>query len=195
MKKLFIILLGIIPTLFSCSHVDKKDVSSVTNFINEESNALKQVKEVEKVKYSLTYRPTVLMVNQEVGQGNDKQSKLKAYQKYSPYYYFILNLSIADKDALYKGSNSQAQFSENIQKFSFQMGDYVYAIDTDDTVRLADFYTPNMYGYAKSTEVLLVFDRSQIKGDQFKINVEELGLGIGRQTFEFNKKDLEEIDH
>ena len=181
--------------LLACKQVDKKNAESVTKYINDSGNELHKVKEIDKLKYSLTYRPTILMVEQELGGKIEEQAAKKAYAKYKPYYYFILNMSVDDKDALYKGSASQAQFSENIQKFSFQMGDYVYAYTDKDTIGLADFYTPNMYGYAKSTQVLLVFDRAKIKEKHFNINIEELGFGVGRQTFEFNKDDLEAIDN
>lgn len=197
LKSIFNIAFAILVCLyiFACKQVDKKNVEAVTKYVSESENKLHKVKEIEKLKYSLTYRPTILMVEQELRGEKDEQAAKKAYAKYKPYYYFILNMSIDDKDALYKGSASQAQFSENIQKFSFQMGDYIYAYTNKDTIGLADFYTPNMYGYAKSTQVLLVFDRTQIKEEHFKINIEELGYGVGRQTFEFDKDDLEAIDN
>jgi len=181
----------------ACNTIDKKDPVQLAAYIEKESHELKKTIEVEDKKVQLSYRPTILLVQQElkgITKPTNKQLE-EAKQKYSPYYYFILSIKAGDKDALYGGSVNFQQFSENLQKLSFQMNEFVYALSGNDTVPLTDFFTPNMFGYGKQTEVLLVFERNKIKDNQLIINLEELGLGLGRQSFEFEKEKLEDIDN
>lgn len=190
--RIYSVLLGIL-LICSCNKlVDKKDLST---YLNDPDNGLKKEVQSGDYKMSLTYRPTELIIDQNLADEEDLKKREEKKKQYEAYYYFILNMSLGDKDLLYKGSESKEQFSVALNKLNFGLSDYVYAMtDTKDTIYLSDYYVPNLYGMGGSTQVMLAFPRNEKKVYQeLEIRLKELGFGIGEQRFIFQKKDLDNI--
>lgn len=177
--------------MVSCQNkVDKKTLIS---YLNDPENGLKQEVKVGDYNISLTYRPTEMMMEQEYETDTNKAEEQK--KEYEKYHYFILNMSLGDKDVLYKGSSSQQQFSASLNRLNFGLSEYVYALkDKKDTLYLADYYVPNLYGMGGSTQILLAFPNDKGKQyEELEINLKELGFGTGGQKFIFRKKDIEDV--
>ncbi len=60
-----------------------------------------------------------------------------------------------------------------------------------DTVYLVDYLFDQTYGMSDANSILLSFSKSRVSPGIFKVNIAELGLGIGAMKFEFDTKDLE----
>jgi len=157
----------------------------------DEEHGLSKKVEVNGYDVQVKYRPTDLLVEQEISNEIQDTSKVSSLRsKYNRYYYFILSLSHDKQEALDPKSD---QFSELVQTLSFRMNNYVnLTTASQDTIPTADFILNRTYGFSESTELLFVFSKEKSKGkDWLQFNLNEFGLGIGNQRFRFKIDDLE----
>lgn len=181
--------------LYSCAprELTEKDMYV---FLAESDNGYTQKVERNGILMQLTYKPTDLLVNQELKSRKIiEKEKIDALRKhYKQYAYFMLSISTpqvdGQKDVYASLSNSFSEFSENIQRFSFQLPQYVYLTDSKgDTTYLTDFNTPRLYGFSKNLESLLVFKRPSAEGE-LKIQCRNLVSNLGLETFIFQEEKL-----
>ena len=167
----------------------------LTTYLNDPDNGLKQEVKIGSYKISLTYRPTDLLVEQDLFGDTTVETIEAKRTEYNAYYYFILNMSLGENDVLYKGSTNQLQFSASLNKLNFGLSEYIYAIaDEKDTINLADYYVPNLYGMGGTTQILLVFPKDiSIIYEELEVTVKELGFGTGQQKFKFKIKDMNNV--
>lgn len=172
----------------------KVDKQELITYLNNSDNGLKQEVKAGDYKLSLTYRPTDLIVEQEGEKDPERIEEKK--KEYAKYHYFILNMSRGgDKDVLYKGSGSQQQFSTSLNRLNFGLSEFIYARrDRKDTLYLADYYVPNLYGMGGSTQILLAFlNEAEKEYEELEVNIKEMGFGTGHQKFVFKKEDIQNI--
>lgn len=148
--------------------------------------------------YTITvaYRPTDLLVHQEMGNAPFSSEAIGSLRKkYSDYYYFILSLSRNNKEALYQPEGGLVQYSELVQTLSFRMKNYVtLTTSASDTIPVGDFILNRTYGLSQSTDLLFVFNKEKTRKKEWvQFNLNELGLDIGTQRFRFKTKDLEDV--
>jgi hypothetical protein len=182
--------------LFLAGCKNKLDKNGLAAYIQDSDNGLRQDREIGDFKITLTYKPTDLLIEQDDPKvNNDPALREKKRKQYDQYNYFILNMSLGDKDLLYKGSSSKEQFSTSLNRLNFELADYIYATSNQkDTLSLADYYVPNLYGMGGITQILLVFpkQRNQTPGN-IEVTIKEMGFGIGTQKFQFKQDDLEKV--
>jgi hypothetical protein len=79
---------------------------------------------------------------------------------------------------------------------SFEMGKYITLYtDKRDTLPLGDFIFDQEYGMTNANNLLLAFNQEKSKSSNtIDIDVSEFGLGIGNTRFEFNKRDIDEVE-
>ena len=170
---------------------------NLIEYTKDPQHGLIQTKETGVVKTEISYRPTDQIVWQEL-KGMKKEmitdSLIENKRKeYGNYYYFILSISVGDKDLLHGGSNTEEQFAENLNRLSFHMPEYTWMKAGKDTIPLADYQFPRMYGMTKSTQVLLAFEKPEKETPEIKITLEDIGIGIGKQTFIFETKAIQSV--
>lgn len=180
-------------TLYSCGpkEISKEELQS---YILDEDNGLRKSAEFNGTNISVTYRPTDLWVDQEVGDKIvDKASIDSLRGKYSSYYYFIVSLSRNNKEALHQVA-SMSEYSEIVQTMSFRMPEHVTLTTTkQDTIPVGDFMLNRTYGLSSSTDILFAFNREKANGNSWvQFNLNEFGLGLGNQGFRFSIKDFEQ---
>ena len=181
----------------SCSAPDYLTSEELNKFILDTNNGLVQKAEVNGYAIEVMYKPTDLWVQQEVDGQPIDETKLKVIrEKYDPYYYFILNLSKNNKEAL-QVDGAFGQYSALVQTLSFRMNNYVnMTTSAQDTIPTADFILNRTYGLSNATSLLFVFNKEKGKDkDWVQFNLNEFGLGVGNQRFRFKTKDLEEVPH
>ncbi|MCG8310014.1 MAG: hypothetical protein MI975_21640 [Cytophagales bacterium] len=162
-------------------------------YVREPGNGLIKTSKRGRLEVSAVYRPSDLIVAQEQrGKATNEATVQKLKEKYGDYAYFVLSISDNGKDALYSTAGSYQQFSDNLQKLSFRMNDYLHmTTSAKDTVYLTDHHFSRMHGMGGSTQVLLAFDRNQIKNEGWvQLNLKEMGLGAGRVNLRFDVKDI-----
>jgi len=180
--------------LSSCSRPEFLTPEELQLFILDEENNLKKSEEVNNYRIEVTYRPTDLLVNQEIGDELVDGNKLEQLQKkYNGYYYFILSLSKNKKEALHQMDGDMERYSELVQTLSFEMTQYAnLTTSTQDTIPVGDFILNRTYGVSASTDILFAFNKEKSRGkDWVQFNLNEFGLGVGNQRFRFSTKDLD----
>ncbi len=192
MKRLLLIILGY--CIISCSPSALTE-TELKQYILEPSNNLMQEETINDVNVRVTYRPTDLLVSQELTNATDTAHISSLRAKYNKYYYFVLSLSKNQREAIQASTMPQAQFSELLQTISFRMGAYVnMTTNARDTIPLADYVYNRTFGMGSSNDLLLVFNKEQAKSANWlQINLAEFGLGVGRQALRFNRKELDEV--
>lgn len=160
----------------------------------QSENDLTKEKEVNDFTVRVTYRPTDLLVYQEIsGDTLDTARIAMLRKKYAHYYYFVLNLSKGSEEALHRLSGGQGQYSEVVQTLSFGMADHVtLTTSVKDTIPVGDFVLNRTYGMSNSTDLLFVFNRQKAKESEWiQFQLDEFGLGIGSQRFRFQRDLLD----
>jgi hypothetical protein len=182
----------LIALLIGCKPKTFSTEKELIAYIQDERNGLKVTNDVGDYKVAVIYRPTDLLVKQEVGEKPAKEAIEKARKKYQNYYYFILSLSKSGKEALDQ-SQGFGQYSEMVQKLSFRVPEFVnMTTSASDTIPLADFILNRTYGLSSSTDVLVVFNKEKTIDQKWvQINLNEFGMGLGNSRMRFKVKDLE----
>lgn len=182
---------------FACSAPDYLSEKELNAYATDPDNGLIKESALGAVKTSVLYRTTDQLVSQTLGR------KLPVYpvkveelrSQYSPYSYFVLNISKNDKDALYHSGGGFGNFSDRLQTLAFRMDDYVNLTTSKrDTIPVSDFIYPRLYGAGGATSVLFVFNNEKFKDtDWVQFNVKDIGFGFGQKNFRFRTDDIEKV--
>ncbi|MEM8567077.1 MAG: hypothetical protein AAGF85_11490 [Bacteroidota bacterium] len=162
-----------------------------------ESETLTKTREYKGYQIGVSYKPIDLLIAQELG-GEVAGSFTRLTElrkKYENYDYFILSLSKADKEALYKTSGGYDQFSDLVQTLSFRMASYVNLTTAGkDTIEVADYVFPRTYGMGSATNLMFVFNKEKTENDEWvQFNLKEFGMGLGNKNFRFRREDLDQV--
>lgn len=162
-------------------------------YVRDKDNGLHKTMQRGNMEISVVHRPTDLLVAQELATKEATPDAVEEFRsKYGSYSYFVLSLSNNGRDALYSTAGSYQDFSDNLQKLSFRMNEYVQlTTSAKDTVELLDFHFPRMHGMGGSTQVLLAFKEEQIEHTEWiQLNLKEMGFGTGRVNVRFRMDDI-----
>ncbi len=185
------VFLGIM--LYGCGTPEFLTKEELQAYVMEPEHGLVQEKKVGSLKLQVIYRPTDLLVAQEMNLEQDTAQVKTLRKKYEKYAYFILKLSAQNKDALHQ-NKSFSEFSDLLQTLAYRMNDYVELTSSEqDTIPVGDYTYPRMYGYATSS-LLFAFSKKEFENDEWiQFNLKEFGLGSGIHKFRFNKEDIERV--
>ena len=183
----------LLAALAACAPATVETAEELAAYAADEERGLVQKQQIGSLSVSLSYRPSDLMMVQHLqGQQLGQEEVEKLQQHYQQYLYFILSISQSGSDALY-GQGMQS-YSDNLQRLAFQMPAYTYLTVAQDTVALADFNFPRLYGKTGSTQLLLAYEKEKIQqAEEFRVHLKELGLGTGNLQFSYKRKDIEKV--
>jgi hypothetical protein len=190
----FYCLMFYVLCLCSCSTSEYLTPDELAVFVRQKEHGLCKVVEKGGVKLEVIYRPTDLLVGQELENPIDTTAINRLRKKYSSHYYFILSLSKDNKEALHQTENLET-YSDLVETMSFRMPEYVsLTTSNSDTIAVSDFMLNRTFGMSASTDILFAFDKEKSKNKEWvQFNLDEIGLGAGDQTFRFRVKDLENV--
>jgi hypothetical protein len=175
-------------TLTSCFGSKALDEKQLREYINNEENGLKKTVAYENYTISMTYRPTDLIVKQQMNQNS--QHEIDSLRKiYSKYVYFTMTIEKDGKDLETDFAMNPSQFSSMISYLSAQFGSNISLETEGGREPIKEYVYVRSYGTGPSN-FLLVFDKPQ--ESDFTILVEGHDIGFGRTTFSFNKSDIEQ---
>jgi hypothetical protein len=166
----------------------------MNDYIQDEDNGYNYKKNVSGVDYILQYRPTDLLVKQELGDKTDANQIQKLRQKYSKYMYFNLSMSKNNQELLNGVARDKAKFGQMVNELAFGMEEKVHLYTPEkDTLAMADFIYPRMYGMSNATSIMIVYPRDSKYMTQNYLNfvIEDLGLDTGDIKFKLNTKALQ----
>ncbi len=175
--------------LLGCNSSLNKE--QLETYLQNEEHGTRQSYVNGDFKAELIYRPTDLIVEQELKSGQDK---IELKKKYEQYLYFVLNMTSKNSDLLNNTAGNRSLFAGINQQLSFNMNEHAYIVDkNNDTTYLTDFAFPRLYEAARSTSVLFVFKKEQIHTEDFKICLKDIAYVKGTILFTFNQKDLKNV--
>ena len=177
----------------SCGGKTFDSTEELTHYISDESNNYCYKKTIQGVEYALQYRPTDLLVKQEIGESKDINQIEKLRKKYGKYMYFNLSMSLNNQELLSNVARDKAKFGQMVNDLAFGMDQKVHLFTkANDTLAMADFIYPRMYGMTKSTSLLIVYPREKqyLKDEYINFTIEDIGLSTGEVHFKIDTKAL-----
>lgn len=186
----FLLLLVIIS---SCGNKTFDTTEEIVAFVSDEDNEYSYQKEVNGVAYTLQYKPTDLLVQQELGDSISDKKVKELREKYSKYLYFNLSMSLNGQELLSNVVRDKQQFGQMVNDLAFNMDQKVHFYTPEkDTLAMADFVYPRMYGMTNATTILIVYPRDEqyLKEDYLNFTIEDLGLYTGEVKFKVATKPL-----
>ncbi|MEL7145778.1 MAG: hypothetical protein AAFO69_05385 [Bacteroidota bacterium] len=197
-RNIFSILLTgmMVVMLWSCTTLPENE-QELQTYVADPSNGVSKQKQSGGLDFTVTFRPTDLLVAQTLD-GDLEAAKVSSLRKqYGSYAYFVLEMKAEGRDVLYGTAADQAHFNEALQTLSFRMGDYVTLTTANrDTIPVADYTYARTFGMARQTSLLFAFNKEQFQGQEWvSFNLNEFGLRAGDQRFRFKVSDLESVPH
>lgn len=169
-----------------CGRQTFESTQELIDYIVEEENGYRQTKEIKGVSYELQYRPTDLIVQQEVGEKGTAEEISELRLKYKKYMYFNLRMSLNGQELLSNVVRDKNQFGQMVNDLAFGMDQKVHLYTPQkDTLAMADFIYPRMYGMTRSTQIMIVYprDKGYINKEYLNLTIEDLGLYTGEVKF------------
>jgi hypothetical protein len=171
-----------------------RSADDLNAFVQNENNGLQKSLTSEGTRISVSYKPTDLWIHQELQNSASTQEAIESLRKkYSAYHYFVVSFSRNSEEALTQ-LNNMREYGELVQTMSFRMDEFVSMTTSQrDTIPVGDFAINRTYGLSASTDILFAFSKEKTTGSQWiQIDLSEFGLGVGKQRFRFDIKDLED---
>jgi len=192
MKEIILFLLAV--TLLSCSQNVFDSKEEVIEFVKNPDNGYYKSKNVNGVVFALTYRPTDLLVSQELDDISNQKTIDSLREKYDGYLYLSLSLSKNGQDILSVVPKDRNEFGAVVNQLAFGFGEKVHlSTAKKDTVALLNYIYPRMYGLNKSSTLLFVYPRDQVvsNNEYLQFTIEDLGLQTGEISFKINIEDID----
>ena len=190
MKHLLLIMLSIL--FFACSDSYESEAEMMT-FLKDPKNEYIQFKRTNGVDISFMYRPTDLLFLQEMDDLENLSVLDALRDKYDNYLYFNLSMSKDGEELLSIVPKDRNQFGAMVNELSFGMRDKIHLYNTSrDTIEMVDYVYPRMFGYSKSTSMLLIYPRDErtMDSDFITLEIQDLGLNTGALKFRIDKTKI-----
>jgi hypothetical protein len=174
--------------LFSAGCHNKQTCNQLVEYVNHPKNDYVQEKTLNGIEIKVTYRPTELMICQELSRNETTSDTVitKLRKKYESQHYLTLSFSKNKQEILSNAANKQ-QFSMLVNQFAFGMGEKIFLTTAErDTLDLLSFHTPRHYGVSLSTDILLAFEREKQNAEYLTLKIQEFGLKTGDTQFRIN---------
>lgn len=187
-----LLLLTLLLLISSCGKTFDT-VEEMNDYIQDPDNGCNYTKTIVGVDYVLQYRPTDLLVKQELGDQVDENQIVKLRDKYNKYLYFNLSMSKNNQELLNGVAQDKARFGQMVNDLAFGMEEKVHLYTPEkDTLAMADFIYPRMYGLSNATSVMIVYPRDSkfMNQDYLNFVIEDLGLDTGDIKFKLDMQAL-----
>jgi hypothetical protein len=206
MKHLNLVLLGIgviIAWVFLPVETEKEELAKLTSPESEYHREIRRNGYIIRVNY-LPLRYFELRHLVALGEHASDDAKNQAIQEASTQYgnglYFMITLAHEDKnrDVEYERIGNFRDYSVQLQKFLFQMDEYV-TLETakDSDIKLSVYDFERTYGYTKHRKMLVCFPKefngTEILSEEsefVRMEFKEFGFGIGKQSVEWDVGEL-----
>jgi len=195
MRGAFIILFLALGFLSSCDQNTFDSEKKLITFLKDADNGFFKEKAINGIDISIMYRPIDLLVQQELGSSANNKQIDSIRNIYSNYIYFGLNLTKDGQELLSTIPQNNNEFGAMVNQLSFGMDKVIHLYSSrKDTVEMTDYVYPRMYGYSKTTSMLLVYPRDKkiTSAENFIISIEDIGLKTGDVKFKFDTNILNE---
>lgn len=190
----FVSLLLMILLLFSCNQNQFESKTDLLVFIQNEENGFIQQKSVNGYDFKLMYRPTDLLVLQEIANTEPTEERVNQLKnKYNKQIYFNLSISKNNQELLSVTPKNRNEFGAMVNQLAFGMREKVHLFtQIKDTIKMIDFVYPRMYGMGRSTNIMLVypFEEEKLKQEHLYFTIQDLGLDTGEIKFKIETNKI-----
>ncbi|WP_299181213.1 lipoprotein [uncultured Aquimarina sp.] len=190
MKKIITILVTAL-LLSSCSNKSFDSKEDLWNYLNNPENKYIHTKTVNGVNFSIVYKPTDLLVDQELS-GQVSAKKIDSLRsKYDQYLYFNLSMAKNNQELLSNVAGNKQQFGAMVNQLAFGMEQKIHFYTPQkDTIAMADYIYPRMYGMSGATTILLVYPKETMvtNAEHMTLSIEDLGFYTGEVKFKIPTK-------
>ena len=178
-----------------CSCVTKTFDSKeeMWKYLRNEDHGYLQTKKINGYDFSLLYKPSDLLVAQELGEEKQESKVKELRSKYRKYLYFTLSMSKDNKELLSVTPKNRQEFGAMVNELAFGMGKKVHVLSPKkDTLELLDYVYPRMYGMSRNTSMLFVYPRDEkfLKEEYLAFVIGDLGTYTGEVKFKVPTKLL-----
>lgn len=185
--------LMLLVVLVGCTSKSFDTKEAMLEYLRDPENHYLQQKKVNGYEFSLLYKPTDLLVNQELSASATEDEIRQLRSKYGAFLYFALSISKNDQELLSTTPKNRQEFGAMVNRLAFGMGSKVHLLTSKkDTIPLLDYVYPRMYGMSRSTSMLFVYPRDKkIKdSESLTITVGDLGTYTGEVKFKIATKTI-----
>ena len=190
-NKISILIFSIV--FMSCSNTSFDSKEKLWEYLRDIDNGYLHQKNVNGYDFSLLYKPTDLLVTQELSSSYTKEDVEKLRNKYKNYIYFTLSMSRDNKELLSATPKNRQEFGAMVNNLAFGMGEKVHVYTAKkDTLELLDYVYPRMYGMSRSTDMLFVYPRDEkyLQEEYINITIGDLGTYTGEVKFKIPTKKI-----
>lgn len=171
------------------------DEPALQAYVQDPAHGLTQQVEAGPVSVTCTYRPTDLLVAQELSQATPTVSIDSLRRSYAGKTYFALSLAQNGVEIENRYLPDAQAFTQALAYLSTGIAADVFLVTParDSIAALAAIY-PRQYGITGRSTVLLVFDTQQLNLRQgFHLTFRDQQLGLGTLRFPFAAADLQAL--
>ncbi|TCP24659.1 hypothetical protein EV195_10590 [Tenacibaculum skagerrakense] len=183
-NKISILIFSIV--FMSCSNTSFDSKEKLWEYLRDVDNGYLHQKNVNGYDFSLLYKPTDLLVTQELNSSYTEEDVKKLRTKYKNYIYFTLSMAKNNKELLSTTPKNRQEFGAMVNNLAFGMGEKVHVYTAKkDTLELLDYVYPRMYGMSRSTDMLFVYprDKKYLQDEYINITIGDLGTYTGEVKF------------
>jgi hypothetical protein len=164
------------------------------DYLRDEKNGYIQSKKINGVDFTLLYKPTDVLVKQEIADKASKEEIEKLREKYSNYLYFNLSMSVNQKELLSAVPANRNEFGAMVNQLAFGMKEKVHLYtQSKDTIELTDYIYPRMYGMSRATTIMFVYPREEaLQEKTLNFTIEDLGMYTGEVKFKLDTEKLQQ---
>ena len=192
LKNSFFLLLLLI-LISSCGNKTFDTTEELSEYIQDQDNNYCYKKTIEGVDYVLQYRPTDLLVKQELTNKQDQKKIKQLREKYKKYMYFNLSMSLNNQELLSNVVRDKSKFGQMVNDLAFGMEEKVNLFTKkNDTLAMTDFVYPRMYGMTNNTSIMIVYprDKKYLKEEYINFTIEDLGFYTGEVKFKIKTQEI-----
>lgn len=186
-----ILIISTLLIFMSCTNKTFDSSEELVAYIKESGNGYNHIKTINGVDFSLLYKPTDLLVNQELGSEITPAKIDSLRNKYRTYMYFTLSMSKNNQELLTNVAGDKQKFGAMVNQLAFGMEQKVHLYTpTKDTITMADYIYPRMYGMSGSTTMMFVYPKEKkVTISEFiTLTIEDLGFYTGEVKFKIPTK-------
>ena len=186
-------LLCIVFVFSNCGNKSFETKQELFSYLQDADYGYLHQKNVNGYDFSLLYKPTDLLVDQELNEIYTSEEVQKLREKYKQYMYFTLSMSKNNKELLSATPKNRQEFGAMVNELAFGMDKKVHVFTSKkDTLELLDYVYPRMYGMSKATTMLFVYPRDEkfLKEEYLNITIGDLGTYTGEVRFKIPIKKI-----
>jgi len=178
-------------SIFACQEQKIVSEQELKDYILDPEHGLRKQKEKNGIDIEVIYRPTDLIIAQQLGGVTDVKERGSIIRNFDTLSYFVIKLSRKGQEVENAYVSDNEKFVRVTNYLSSSIASNIYIVLEKDTLHALDAVYARMYGAASATSVMAVFNTDvRKKNGTLKFFLDDTELDLGQIEFEFDIKDI-----